>query len=470
MKNIRKQGVNGIYSFLEMKIWFILLAIMCMLTFSCDSFTEVELPDSQLTGNAVFEDPATVNAAFANIYAKLRDDVLITGSSSGLNVLMGLYADELDYYGVPGENVEQFYRHTVLPSNAEVTSIWNDTYNLVYAANSILEGVQGSTSLTESEKREFLGEALFIRAYLHFYLLNLFGPIPFIDSTDYAVNSKVSRMPENEVIDLMVQDLLMGQNYLSESIIDSERIEPSTLAIAALLSRIYLYSGNYSLAEQFASQVINDNRLMLGETTESVFERTSPSTIWQLKPATGKNTWEAFTFIFVNAPPPYIALSPSLVDSFEADDTRRTQWIGTVTNGNNTYYYPYKYKKLTGANNEYSILFRLAEQFLIRSEARVYMGDYEGAKQDLNRVRGRAGLLPITANSESELLLAIENERTHELFTEQGHRWFDLKRTDRANAVLGPIKPAWKSTDLLLPLPEAELILNPNLQPQNPGY
>ena len=123
-----------------------------------------------------------------------------------------------------------------------------------------------------------------------------------------------------------------------------------------------------------------------------------------------------------------------------------------------------------GSGNEYSILLRLAEQYLIRAEARLYLGDLDGAKTDLNLIRNRAALPPITTNIEDELKLAIENERRHELFTEQGHRWFDLKRTARANEILGPIKPNWHNTDILLPIPETELNLNPNLQPQNPGY
>jgi hypothetical protein len=57
-----------------------------------------------------------------------------------------------------------------------------------------------------------------------------------------------------------------------------------------------------------------------------------------------------------------------------------------------------------------------------------------------------------------------------ELFTEQGHRWFDLKRTGKATEVLSPIKPGWQNTQVLLPLPQTELLLNNNLQPQNPGY
>src|SRR5699024_8636093 len=135
-------------------------------------------------------------------------------------------------------------------------------------------------------------------------------------------------------------------------------------------------------------------------------------------------------------------------------------------------YFPRKYKEdlNTKESLEYSILFRLAEQYLIRAEARVHLGKIAKAQNDLNKIRNRAGLPNTIAHTEKELVEAIIQERQIELFTEYGQRWFDLKRTHKAAEALSPIKPNWKDTDILLPLPESELELNPNLQPQNKGY
>jgi hypothetical protein len=69
-----------------------------------------------------------------------------------------------------------------------------------------------------------------------------------------------------------------------------------------------------------------------------------------------------------------------------------------------------------------------------------------------------------------EWLLVIEHERQVELFSEWGHRWFDLKRTSRATPVLSGVKSSWDPDDILLPLPENEIRNNPELKPQNPGY
>ena len=88
----------------------------------------------------------------------------------------------------------------------------------------------------------------------------------------------------------------------------------------------------------------------------------------------------------------------------------------------------------------------------------------------INPIRERAGLIAIETTNQNEAISAMMQERRIEFFTEQGHRFFDLKRTERANAVLSPIKQDWNATDIRLPIPELELVVNPNLRPQNDGY
>jgi hypothetical protein len=123
--------------------------------------------------------------------------------------------------------------------------------------------------------------------------------------------------------------------------------------------------------------------------------------------------------------------------------------------------------------SEYYMVLRLAEQYLIRAEARAHLRNLPGAIADLDSIRNRAGLplISITnpAITREELLIAIQQERQTELFAEWGHRWFDLKRTKQADAVLKDRKSSWNSTDTLYPVPASERILNPNLT-QNDGY
>jgi hypothetical protein len=161
--------------------------------------------------------------------------------------------------------------------------------------------------------------------------------------------------------------------------------------------------------------------------------------------------------------------------AFEADDLRYTEWVRSKTVSGVEYFYPYKYRVRTPASGdphkEYTTLLRLAEQYLIRAEARAWQNKLTGvnsAQADVNVIRARAGLPNTLASTQEELFMVIAHERRVELFTE-GHRWFDLVRAGNADAVLSPVKPDWNATDSRWPVPLAELTKNPMLT-QNPGY
>jgi len=173
---------------------------------------------------------------------------------------------------------------------------------------------------------------------------------------------------------------------------------------------------------------------------------------------------------------PTFFLSISLLNSFEPGDLRKVTtgtngWLGKNTVGGVDYYYPKKYRARTSSPiTEYDIVFRLAEQYLIRAEARVKQNKISEATLDLNMIRNRAGLLNTTATDQTSLSLAIQHERQVEMFAEWGNRWLDLKRTGIINSVLAPTKGAnWQSTDALYPIPFNEIQINVNLI-QNPGY
>ncbi|MFH6963721.1 RagB/SusD family nutrient uptake outer membrane protein [Flavobacterium plurextorum] len=453
---------------------FISLSLLCLLLYGCDSFVEVDLPTSQLTGNTIFDDKNTANAALANIYAQIRDNGLMTGKSNGISNLLGNYTDELTFYGADGNSAKDFYNNTVIPSNTTVTGWWNNSYKQIYATNAIIEGVSKTTKLAESDKNQLLGEALFIRALLHFYLVNLFDNIPYITTTSYQTNAVISRKPVHEVYADIIIDLQKAITLLPDNYITAGRVRPNNSTANALLARIYSYKNQWDTAEQTASLVIkNTNLYPLENNIDKVFLKESTSTIWQLMPSTaGKNTDEGTVFIFNSGPPTLVALNTDLVTAFTTDDLRKTHWIKAITSGTSTWYHASKYKQRipTGTSLEYSIVLRLEEQYLIRAEARAHLNKLAEAKEDLNKIRNRAGLQNTTANTAEEVLEAILNERKLEFFTEQGHRFFDLKRTGNLDNILSGKKSGWNTTNRLFPIPDSELRVNPNLLPQNEGY
>jgi hypothetical protein len=340
-------------------------------------------------------------------------------------------------------------------------------------------------SLASEDRDQFKGEALFIRAYLHLLLVELYGDIPYITTTDYIKNTTVARMPKASVYNQIITDLTLTRDLLPDKdiSINKEKVRPYAAVADAVLARAYLYTEQWVLAESASNRVIAEFGTLEPDLNK-VFLKDASGTIWQFKPnSDGNNTSEGSISIFTSGPPLNFALSNALVNAFESGslaqpgDQRKVRWIKRVQNSNGTWYHAFKYKQRnntevndTPTSLEYSIQLRLAEQYLIRAEARIQQGDVTGAQQDINSIRNRAGLGNTTATSVDAVLDAILQERCVELFAEHGHRWFDLKRMGKAAEVLAPIKPGWRATDILLPIPEAELLLNPNLSPQNDGY
>lgn len=453
--------------------WSIVCSFLLYLS-ACDSFVEVELPQSQLTNTAVFDTYATATASLTDIYSKMRDQGFLAGTSYGLSNQLGNYSDEINCYAAPGDLTMPFFTNSLLSTNSSIADFWNNSYNFIYSSNAVIEGVQASNKLTPQEKRQLKGEALFIRALIHFYLTNLYGDVPYIVSTNYQYNNTAGKHSTAEVYKFAIDDLQQAALLLETTYKNTERTRPNQYTVSSLLARLYLYNGNWAEASNSASSVLNaTNFYQLENDLTQVFLKKSKETIWQFQPSrAGKNTDEAYTFIFSSGPPPLVSLDNTLVDSFNAEDLRKSKWIKAVTNQSKVWYHPFKYKlnNITAESLEYSIVFRLAEQYLIRAEARVNQGDLIGAKEDLNKIRSRAGLGNTTADSQSEILKAIQQERRWELFTEHGHRFFDLKRYGSINNVLSPIKAGWNSTDVLFPIPQKELNVNPNILPQNDGY
>ena len=369
-----------------MKNFNIKIALLLVLfsVVGCDDFVNVDVPSSQLTGSIVFEDRATANAAMADIYSKLRDTGLLSGNSIGSGVCLGLYADELTYYGTNEENVFYLFNNSLLANTSVVSQLWNESYHQIYCANAVIAGCQNSTALSTADKNQFIGEATFVRALVHFYLMNLYGDVPYITTTDYEVNRLAMRMPTAEVYNHIIADLDQAVALLPEAYLSADRVRPNRSTASALLARVYLYKGDWAQSSNAASAVLNNTDYVWETDIDKIFLKDCAATIWQFSPKLeGNNADEGATFIFQSGPPPYIGLTSELVNSFANNDLRKTHWIATITDGTDTWYHANKYKQQinTGTSLEYSIVFRLAEQYLIRAEARARQGEKGGVKR-----------------------------------------------------------------------------------------
>jgi hypothetical protein len=457
---------------------------------ACKSFVQVDPPISGITGATAYATDKSASAVVTGIYAGLMSgNTAFTTGTSGMPYLMGLYADELQNYAATNVTRQQFYQNN-LQNTAAVGPFWNSIYDILYDCNAAVEGISKSGTLTKPTKDRLLGEAKFMRAFLLFYATNLFGEIPMPLTTNYVTNNVITRSPQAKVYEQIIADLqeaqtLLGNDYMTgDGSATEDKARPNKQAAIALLARVNLYMQHWQQAEALAGSLITDGRYELETDLLKVFLANNKEAIWQMgfTASTGfaNSDIDNYTLTPASGPDAFrtVTLTPFLVNAFEPGDQRLTVWVGrndvaaTQISPAGTYYYSRKYRdKTPGA--EYLAVFRLAEQLLIRAEARAQQGNIAGAQTDLNAIRTRAGLPATTATTKDALLNAILHERQVEFFLEWGHRWFDLKRTGKANEVMSVVTPqkggVWNANWLLLPVPQTELLTNGNLS-QNPGY
>lgn len=484
-------------SYLKNKSKSIVFLVLLISLFSgCKKFIEVPSPTTSTSTDIVYADDAQAASVITGLMANMsQSNSSADGGVGSISIITDLSADNLDVASSAlGQYIgyAQYYQNLVNPLYSQGTqSFWERIYPMIYIANSAINGLNNSNKITPVVKQRLLGEAYFIRAFLYFYLVNFYGDVPLVLDIDYKVNSKISRTSSDSVYAQIILDLnqsvqLLDDRYLNADILTNtiERVRPNKETANALLARTQLYLKHYAEALSAATNVINQTSLYsVSIPLKTVFLKNSLETIWALQPVNSfYNTYEGNFFKLTAAGPVFpnvVYISSSLHQNFETGDQRKANWLDSVVVGNQLFPFASKYKVAGGNYNsntlaEYPIVFRLAEQYLIRAEAKNEQGDLNGAKSDLNVIRNRSGLANTTANSQSELRTAILKERRTEFFTEWGHRWLDLKRTNTIDVVMQIATPlkgggAWDHNRSLYPVPISDIKVNRNLT-QNPGY
>lgn len=443
-------------------------SLMLLLLGACKKFVTLDDPKGQLTPGAVFSEEGSATAAVLALYADYIDYTFPVMCETG-----GLAADELF---TTNTSLTPYLNNELTPSHAIPGDTWTQIFAHIRSCNLAIDGLTRSTTISSKAKDQLLGEAMFMRAFGFFNLLNFYGDVPLTLSADVIANASLPRAPAEEVWTQIFSDLTTAKTLLQTDYPSPERARANKSVVSALLARAYLYHKDWEKAEAEASALINEGAYTL-ENPANAFIPGSAETILQVFIQQGLNP-----IVFDYLPPapgsaPSVYLRENFDEAFEEGDIRKDNWIGSTGD----VFYVQKYKNQDFSGTEYCVLFRLAEIYLIRAEARVHMAMITGsnsAEEDINAVRNRSGLGPVSLTGEQAALMAVEQERKVELFGEYPHRWFDLKRTSgfsdpsktRADEILPGVKGAtWQSTDKLFPIEADQIKLNPNLV-QNEGY
>ena len=479
----------------------ILLFTAVLFLSSCKDYLDLQ-PVSQgiaITNTSadslLFKTPSEVEAALAGVYDDFRNEYF------SLDYFVNGDAQSDDAYaGADNPANFQIDEYSIDATNSNVSRDWAYLYSTIGKANAVYNNVDAVPELDAGRKSQIKGEAAWIRAFMYFQAVQLWGDVPLqlkeVTTVSIEILDEIypilfpARTSADEVYAQIISDLELALETVPVSAAHKGFVTKG--AANALLAKVYasmqppqwdmvltytqaVLDGGYSLLPDYEMLWNNENENSSEAIFEINYEGTSSSGNWGASMFRGLD-WKKF-----NTP------SNDLVAAFDAegDMIRKNAsiiFLDVSGRWSDPYWhqteFPFvnNYRIFTSNNPQNFILLRLADMLLLRAEALNATGDLAGATALVNQIRNRVSLAPVSPADQNAMRLAIEKERRLELAFE-GHRWYDLKRTGRAIEVMNNAKGpggislgyAMNQDKLLWPIPQAELDKNTKLI-QNPGY
>lgn len=440
--------------------------LLALLLVSACKKTLDQQPQTSLDATTGYTTRQGVEAGIIGTYDGLQQ----TGYMS-LNFLIfpDMYADNVQWTGT-FPTWSQVFNKTILPDNVDIATIWNAIYNTVNRANNIIAAAPNITDPAFSKDRA-IGECETIRALAYFDLIRMFGgsPTGYNQSGGLGVPLRLSptltpadatpqaRATEADVYTQILKDLDDAIAKLP-NLVGTGRV--NKYVATAIKARVQLYRQQWADAEALSTTVINSPNgytLVAGSSYGNIYTlKNSSEALWELQYiATDANNIAFYYYPSTLGGRNEVSSTTSLRDAFEANDVRKpiNYTISPAAK-------ELKYSQVNPGIDDV-MMFRLAEAYLIRAEARAQQGNLVNALSDLNVIRVRAGLTSSTAATQSDILTAIYKERRLEL-AHEGQRFFDLRRYNQTG-----IAQTFRN---LFPIPQAEVLNSNGVVTQNPGY
>ena len=432
-----------------------------------------------MTIDKVYKTASDYNVAVIGCYSKLQSQV-------------NFYTECCEYrsdnltLGAPTSGTQDRYDidHFVeKPSNGILSSYWANFNNNVYRCNLLLDQIDNA-NIADNLKKQYKGEAMFIRALNYFNMYRIWGGVP---ATKHVVSAaealKIARYSDEQMFDLIAGDLkeIVDNGYLPETYSSADMGRATDGAAKALLGKVYLTFHKWTEARDVLSQLIGKYQLVSPiSQVFSVDNKDNNEIIFAVhfnKEVEGEG--HSYWYNITNASDE-TNQSSSLINTYPTDDTRKNL-ITYVKAANNVYlmnkFYDTKSTTFNVVGND-QILLRYADVLLMYAEALNEIG-YDASEGSLalkylNAVRERAGISDLTAkqlNSQEKFRKGILVERQRE-FPYEGQRWFDLVRMGFAQSVMAENGIEIKDYQLLFPIPQQEIekVGDTSILWQNPGY
>jgi starch-binding outer membrane protein, SusD/RagB family len=469
---------------------------------SCDDVLDVE-PEFSRDADQLFNNLEDYEFALTGAYSLFRQGGYYNTAANQPATYAQIPDMMTDNFAETGESLANYRTITdwiYASDNAIINQTWQNTYAVINQANVVLRGLEQFESTDAERVNRIRGQALAIRAFVHFDVLRYWGSdfernstglgVPYKTTTDYEETP--ARLSVSETYDNIFRDLQQAEEMLGD--IDrainpaATRSRIDQIVVQAMLARINLYARDYGAAESYATQVIDampeqedGTSLAPRDVFPSIWNDASQAeVIWTVPFNAGEGNPGSNTYFASGNRNSYRPTATLLATYDPNNDIRYPSYFRTVgTTSNPTRIVLSKFiGRGTVLDNLVNFkVFRVAEMYLIRAEARARSGNPLGGLADLNALRAARIQNYVPAVLAGQPLLdAIALERQKELIGE-GHRWFDLKRTTRTitrqdcaagrRCELQPTAREW-----VWPIPQNEIDNNPNINQENqaPGY
>lgn len=472
------------------------MIIACTTLFaSCDSWLEVK-PYDQIAEGELQKSEEGYQKMLNGIYIDLNSDALYgqTLSVEMIEVMGGAYTIGTDNSVWGNYKDLSSYQYNTEYWRNRLDQTWNKAYALILNCNKILETIDGNKNLfTDGSYYIIKGEALALRAMLHFDMLRLFGPVYSKDSDKKAIPyyTKQTNSPEpiltaQEVMEKITTDYEDALNYLANDPVKTEGTMMSSTedgssnflryralrlnyyAVEALMARAYLYMGNKTEAFKYATDVIKtadqnifpfvDKNLVIGSPADP--DRIFSSEVLFALTNTSRGTIHKNFFDPSRLPNYVFRMDDSMMSNlvyggaaatggYQDDYRYRACWMAT---GSNRYFYKYSDMVANGSiQNTMIPMVRLGEMFLIAAESQ--SGDLKAGVQYVNALRRNRGVASLTTLTPD----LLKYEYIRELYGE-GQLFYLYKRLNSDIITSATSSKNPKASDLIfvVPLPDTE--------------
>ena len=483
---------------MKLKYNLIAIALLGFSFSSCSDFLE-QNPQTDLSENDFYKTADDILSAVNGAYSSLQEGDIYGNwyvfgeipSDNTRNQLSGSVTTQNEF--------DQFYIDT---QNSMIANFWKAAYKVINRTNTILGRIDGIEINTELANRYKL-ECKFIRALMYFNLVRVYGDVPLVlKEISISESYDILREPKENVYNQIIADLKEAQD-LPVSYSTAEDGRATQGAAKALLANVYMTLHKYAEAETILAEILNSGRYSLLENTpgslnidgyKNVFSPVNHNSkegifeIQFLKGGYGEGSNYANNFAPENSGTNVVAVGGTggnnipemdIYNAYEEGDLRRdfSMSLGYYDNRKNNEWVESRYVckfmdvpyQNNDASNNYPVI-RYADVILMYAEALNQNGKTAEACKYLNMTRRRGFGYQTTETSpvdlqttdKAQFALMVEQERRVELAFEN-HRWFDLIRTGRAVEVMRSKGFSLNETNLICPIPQKQIDVNPKL-------